>query len=152
FATGQSAVQARAASRALQIEDGSFEAGAENQLEAAEADYRKALGMLEQRPHAELRYAPLVHPALMRSHPGRLDEAAADFRAAIQLDGRHHHAYAGLAQVFQRQERWDEATEQFTRAIEHRPGWSPLHRARAAVHLARDDPAPAHYAAALGDL
>jgi tetratricopeptide (TPR) repeat protein/tRNA A-37 threonylcarbamoyl transferase component Bud32 len=152
FAAGRSAVQARVAGKALQIEDGSFEAGAEDQFEAAEADYREALKRLEQKPNGELRYVLLVNRALMRSQRGRLDEAVGDFQEAIRLDPRHYNALAGLAQVFQRQKRWDEAVEQFTRAIALKPNWAPLYRGRAAVQMMRDDASPAHRAAALGDL
>jgi hypothetical protein len=152
FAAGQSAVQARVAGKALGIADGSFEAGAENQFEAAEADYQKALELLEQEPNEELHYVLFVNRALMRFQRGRLDDAVSDFRRAIQLDGRHQHAYAGLAQVFERQKKWDEAVEQLTRAIERKPGWAPLYRDRAAVQMERDDQAPAHRATALNDL
>ena len=152
FAAGQSAVQARMAGKALQIQDGSFEAGAAEQFEAAEADYRKALELLERKPNDELRYVLLVNRALMRSQRGRLDEAVADFAEAIRLDGRHYNAWAGLAQVLQRQKRWDEAVEQFTQAIARKPGWPPLYRGRAAVQRTRDDPSPAQRAAALHDL
>jgi tetratricopeptide (TPR) repeat protein/tRNA A-37 threonylcarbamoyl transferase component Bud32 len=152
FAAGQSAVQGRVAGKALQIADGSFERGAEKQFEAAEADYRTAQEVLEQRPNAELRYVLFVNRALMRFQRGRLDDAVSDFCQAIRLDGRHPHAYAGLAQVFQRQKKWDDAVEQYTRAIERKPGWAPLYRDRAAVQMERDDQGPAHRAAALNDL
>jgi tetratricopeptide (TPR) repeat protein/tRNA A-37 threonylcarbamoyl transferase component Bud32 len=152
FAASQSAVQARMAGRALQIQDGSFEAGATEQFEAAEADYRKALELLGQEPSEELRYVLLVNRALMRSQRGKLDEAAADFAEAIRLEERYYNAWAGLAQVFQRQKRWDEAVEQFTQAIARKPGWPPLYRGRAAVQIARDDLLPAQRAAALRDL
>jgi tetratricopeptide (TPR) repeat protein/tRNA A-37 threonylcarbamoyl transferase component Bud32 len=152
FAAGQSAVQARAAGKALRIEDGSVEAGAKTQFEAAETDYGKALELLGRKPNDELRYVLMVNRALMRSQRGRLDEAVADFAGAIRLDGRYYNAYAGLAQVFQRQQKWDEAVEQFTRAIARRPGWPPLYRGRAAVQMAREDPSAAHRDAALRDL
>jgi len=152
FAAGQSAVQARMAGKALQIQDGSFEAGAAEQFEAAEADYREALELLEQKPSAELRYVLLVNRALMRSQRGKLEEAAADFAEAIRLEERYYNAWAGLAQVFQQQKRWDEAVEQFTQAIARKPGWPPLYRSRAAVQRIRDDPSPAQRAAALNDL
>jgi len=152
FASGQAAVQARAAGKALQIRDGSFEAGAENQFEAAEADYRKALELLARRPSDELRYVLLVNRALMRSQRGKLDQAVADFAEAIRLDERHYNAYAGLAQVYERQQKWDEAVEQLTQAIARKPGWSPLYRGRATVQMARDDASPEDRAAALRDL
>ena len=85
----------------------------------------------------------------MRFQRGRLDDAVADFREAIRLDDRQYHAFAGLAQVLQRQKKWDEAVEQFTQAIALKPDWSPLYRGRAAVQQERDDPTPEHRAAAL---
>jgi tetratricopeptide (TPR) repeat protein/tRNA A-37 threonylcarbamoyl transferase component Bud32 len=152
FAAGQSAVQARVAGKALKIADGSFEAGAASQFEAAEADYQKALELLGQKPNDELRYVLFVNRALMRSQRGRLNEAMADFAAAIRANDHHYHAYAGLAQVFERQKRWDDAVAQFTRAIQRKPGWPPLYRGRAAARMGRDAPAPADRAAALEDL
>jgi tetratricopeptide (TPR) repeat protein len=136
FASGQSAVQARA----------------KEQFEAAEADYREALERLDRKSNDELRYVLMVNRALMRSQRGRLDEAVADFTEAIRLDGRHYNAYAGLAQVFERQRKWDEVVARFTQAIARKPGWAPLYRGRAAVQRTRDDAPPAHRAAALGDL
>jgi tetratricopeptide (TPR) repeat protein len=118
----------------------------------AEADYQRALELLEARPNDELRYVLFVNRGLMRSQRGRLDGAVADFEQAIRVNERPHHAYAGLAQVSERQKRWDEAVEQFTRAIERKPGWAPLYRGRAAVHMGRSDPSPAERAAALADL
>jgi tetratricopeptide (TPR) repeat protein/tRNA A-37 threonylcarbamoyl transferase component Bud32 len=152
FASGQSAVQARVAGKALGIEDGSFEAGVENRFEAAETDYRAALERLERKPSDELRYILMVNRALMRAQRGRLDEAVADFQEAIRLDGRPYNAYAGLAQVFERQKKWDDAQAGFTLALARNPGWPPLYRRRAAVQRGRQDASPAHRAAAMSDL
>ena len=49
FASGQAAVQARTAGKAIKIEDGSIEAVVEVQFEAAEADYRQALELLDRK-------------------------------------------------------------------------------------------------------
>ena len=46
-ASGQAAVQARVAGKTLKIEDGSIEAAVEVQFDAAEADYQKALELLD---------------------------------------------------------------------------------------------------------
>jgi tetratricopeptide (TPR) repeat protein len=88
----------------------------------------------------------------MRFQRGRLGEAVADLEEAIRINGRHYLAFASLAQVLQQQHRWNEAVERFTRAIELKPRWAPLYRGRADVELERDDPSPAHRAAALTDL
>jgi tetratricopeptide (TPR) repeat protein/tRNA A-37 threonylcarbamoyl transferase component Bud32 len=152
FASGQSAVQARAASQTLGIADGSIEAAAEAQFEASEADSRQALKLLDTKPHDELRYVVLHNRALMRFQRGQLDESVADLEEAIRLNGRYYNAFASLAQVLQRQQKWDEAAEQFTRAIALKPDLAALYRGRAAVQRERGDQTPAHRAAALSDL
>jgi tetratricopeptide (TPR) repeat protein/tRNA A-37 threonylcarbamoyl transferase component Bud32 len=152
IAAHQAAVQARVAGKTLKIEDGSIEAAVELQFDAAEIDYRNALGLLSKQVNDELRYTVLVDRAVMRFQRGRLDEAVADLEEAIRLGGRYYNAYASLAQVLQRQKKWDLAVARFTQAIELRPAWAPLYRARAAVALERDDQTPAHRAAALRDL
>jgi tetratricopeptide (TPR) repeat protein/tRNA A-37 threonylcarbamoyl transferase component Bud32 len=152
LASGQQAVQARVVGKTLGITGGSIEAQAEAQFEAAEADFRAALVRLEMAPSDELRYTVLVDRALMRFQRGRLDDSAADLRAAIQLDGRYYNAMASLAQVLQRQKKWDEAVDQFTQAIARKPDLAALYRGRAAVQQERDDQSPAHRVAALADL
>jgi tetratricopeptide (TPR) repeat protein len=152
LASGQQAVQARAAGKTLGITDGSIEAGAEAQFEAGEADFREALVRLDKAPNDALRYAVLVDRALMRYQRGQLDAAAADLRAAIQLNGRYYNAVASLAQVLQQQKKWDEAVDQFTRAIALKPDLAALYRGRAAVQQERDDQSAAHRTAALADL
>jgi tetratricopeptide (TPR) repeat protein/tRNA A-37 threonylcarbamoyl transferase component Bud32 len=148
-AAHQAAVQARTTNKILKGED---EATVERQFEAAETDYRVALQRLEARPNAELRYTVMVDRALMRFQRGRLDEAVADLEEAIRINGGYYHAYASLAQVLQRRQKWDQAVERFTQAIRLKPAWAALYRGRAAVALERDDPASEHRAAALRDL
>ena len=71
FASGQAAVQARAAGKALKIEDGSIEAAVEAQFEAAEADYRQALELLERQAErrAPLRPAGQSRPDAVPARP-----------------------------------------------------------------------------------
>ena len=152
YASGQAAVQARAAGKTLRIEDGSIAAVVEARFDAAEADFDKALKLLAEKPNDEIRWVALVDRAVMRFQRGRLGEAVADLDAAIRINGGRYNAFASLAQVLQRQKKWDEAVERFTQAIRLRPGWAPLYRARAAVQQERDDPAPEHRTAALRDL
>jgi tetratricopeptide (TPR) repeat protein len=152
YASAQAAVQARAASKTLGDKDGSIEAAAEVQFEAAEADAAKALELLKDKPNDELRYAVLVNRALMRFQRGRLDASVADFQEAIRLDARHSVAFDNLALVLLAQRKWDEAVEQFTQAIALKPDWARLYRDRALVQEVRDNQTPAHRAAALGDL
>jgi tetratricopeptide (TPR) repeat protein len=121
-------------------------------FEAADADYERARRLLEQKPNDELQYILLVNRGLLRFQRDRLDLAAADLRAAIALDDRSSQAYAALAEVHRKQRRPDEAITQFDRAIERKPDYAPLYRARADVNLARKDPAPAQRAQALADL
>jgi tetratricopeptide (TPR) repeat protein len=152
YASAQTAVQARAVSKTLGITDGSIEAAAEVQFDAAEADAAKALELLKENPNDELSFAVLVNRALARFQRGRLEASVADFQQAIRLDGRHAVAYDDLALVLQAQGKWDQAVEQLTRAIERKPDWVRLYRDRALVQEARGDQTPAHRAAAVGDL
>jgi tetratricopeptide (TPR) repeat protein/tRNA A-37 threonylcarbamoyl transferase component Bud32 len=152
FASGQVAVHARAAGKTLGIAKGPIEAAAEVQFEAAEDDYHKALALLGKTGSVELRWVAMVNRAIMRFQRGGLDDAVADLEQAIRLDGRQFLAHASLAQVLQRQRKWDEAIAQFTQAIALRPGWAPLHRGRAAVNQERDDQTRAHRIAGLRDL
>ena len=76
----------------------------------------------------------------------------ADLQEAIHLDGTRWQASETLAQVYERQNKPDQAIDQFTRAIGLRPGWAPLYRARASVNLERKDQSPPHRAGALADL
>jgi tetratricopeptide (TPR) repeat protein/tRNA A-37 threonylcarbamoyl transferase component Bud32 len=149
-ASSQAAVQARTAAKLLQ--EGAIEAGVEDQFEAAEDDYRKALAILDRQRNDEVRWAALVDRALLRFQRGRLEDSVADLEAAIRLDGRHYLAFASLAQVLQRQRKWDEAVERFTQAIRLKPEEAALYRGRAAVALERDDQGPEHRAEALRDL
>ena len=151
-ASGQAAVQARAAGKALRINVGSVEAAVEVQFDAAEADFRSAFALLDHQPNDELRWIALVNRAMMRYQRGRLDESAADLEAAIRLYGQRYQAFASLARVLQRQKKWDEAVARFTQAIELEPKLALLYRGRAAVGQEREDQTPEHRAAALRDL
>ena len=84
-ASWRTAVEARAAGQrqAATDGDGSFEAAVEAQFEASEADFRQVLELLDKAPNDELRYTAWLDRALMRFQRGRLDDAAADLRAAI---------------------------------------------------------------------
>jgi tetratricopeptide (TPR) repeat protein len=121
-------------------------------FEAAEADYRRAMDLLEQKPNDELRYVVLVNRGLLRFQRDDRERAASDLTAAIRLNDRPSQAYAGLAEVYRKQGKPDAAVEQFGRAIDRRPDWAPLYRARADVSLARQDSTPEQRARALRDL
>jgi tetratricopeptide (TPR) repeat protein len=152
YASAQAALQARVASKTLESRDGSIEAAAEVQFDAAEADADKALELLGEKGNTGLRYAVLVNRGLARFQRGRLEASVADFQEAIRLDPRHSFAFDDLALVLLAQRKWDEAVEQFTRAIALKPEWVRLYRDRALVQETRNDQTPAHRAAALADL
>ena len=80
------------------------------------------------------------------------EKASADFQAATRLDAQRIESFVGLAMVYQRQQKPDEAIEQFSRAIALQPGSAALYRARAEVELARKDPTGDQRARALADL
>ena len=120
--------------------------------EAADADYRRAMELLDRRPNDELRYVLLVNRGLLQYQRGNLDDAASYLTAAIRQNDRHSQAYAELAVVHQKQGKLDEAMDQFGHAIERRPDYAPLYRARAEVALARKASTPSQRAAALSDL
>jgi len=125
---------------------------AELYLEAAAADYRRAMELLDQKPNGELRYALLVNRGLLWLQRRDFDQAVGDMQAAIQLNPRHYEVYALLAQVYQKQDRPDDAVERLSRAIERRPELPSLYRSRADVQVHRRQPTAEQRAAALRDL
>jgi tetratricopeptide (TPR) repeat protein len=151
-ASQQIAVLARLAAENSPTGGRTLQTEAQRQLTDAEADYATALGLLQQKPNDELRYAVLVNRGLLWLERRDWERAAADLQTAIGLDGRHYQAFETLAQVRRRQDRPDEAVEQLSRAIALRPDLAPLYRARSEADLARKDPTPAQRARALADL
>jgi tetratricopeptide (TPR) repeat protein len=120
--------------------------------QAAEADFGRAVELLDQRPNLELRYALLVNRGVLRSRHKAWKAAAADLIAAIDLGDTGALASGNLAKLYLDQGRYAEAFEVFTRAIQHRPNWPPLYRGRAEMVLRSKDPSPARRAQALSDL
>jgi serine/threonine protein kinase/lipoprotein NlpI len=152
FTSNQIAALAEEAIEKLQSKGATLRTEAELQFEAAEADYRKALNLLQQSPNDELRYALLVNRGLLRSQRRQWDAAVADLQAAIQLDGRRYQAFAELALAYQRRGKPDLAIAQFDRAIALAPGQAALYRGRAAVNIERSDSSSALRERALSDL
>jgi serine/threonine protein kinase/Tfp pilus assembly protein PilF len=152
FASLQIAVLARTAAENSATGGHTLRTEVQLQLADAEADYARALQLLQQTPNDGLRYAVLVNRGLLWLERRNWDRAVTDLQAAIGLDGRQYQAYETLAQVRRRQDRPDEAVELFSRAIVLRPDWAPLYRARGEAELARKDPTPAQRARALADL
>ena len=141
FASYQIATLARTAAESMQAKGNTLRTESQLQLQAAEADYSKPSSCWTQLPRS-LRYVLLVNRGLLWLERREWDKAVADLQAAIKLDGRQWPAFENLAQVYVRQNKPDQAIEQFTRAIELRPGWAPLYRARAAVNQGRQRPRP----------
>jgi eukaryotic-like serine/threonine-protein kinase len=125
---------------------------AEADFKAAEADYGRAMDYLGQKPNPELQYVLLVNRGVLRLQRKDFASAERDLRAAIKLNDRPTQAYEALARISQEQGQLDEAIAQLSLAIERRPDWAPLYRARADVDLARKTPDPAQRARALRDL
>jgi tetratricopeptide (TPR) repeat protein len=152
LASHQAAVLTRAGAANSETGEPWLRAEAQFQLDAAEDDFDKALGLLEKRPADEVRYQALVNRGLLWLERKEWDRAVADLEAAIGLNGSRYLAYEALAQVRWRQDQPNQAIAQFSRAIALRPDWAPLYRARADVELARKDPTPDQQARALEDL
>jgi serine/threonine protein kinase/tetratricopeptide (TPR) repeat protein len=152
FASYQIAVLAGAAAESVQATGKTLKSEYEAQLHAAESDYASAFDLLASAPSKELRYGLLVNRGLLWLERREWEKAVADLQEAIKLDDRQWPAFETLAKVYERQDKPDQAIEQFTRAIELRPNSAPLYRARAAVNRGRKDPGPAHRVQALADL
>jgi tetratricopeptide (TPR) repeat protein len=125
---------------------------ADFQATAATADYRRADQLLTEKPNDELRYALHVNRGLLGLQRRDFAEAESDLLAAIRLNERRLEAYAALALVYRKQNKLDQAAEQYNRAIALQPDRAALYRDRANVDLARKDTTAAQRARALGDL
>ena len=152
FASYKIATLARTAAESLQARGRTLRTEVQLQLQAAEADYDRALKLLDAAPNKDLRYILLVNRGLLWLERRQWDKALADLQAAIQLDDRRWVAFENLAQVYLQQNQSDQAIEPFTRAITLRPDWAPLYRGRAAANLARKQATPAQRAGAMADL
>ncbi len=120
--------------------------------EAAEADYRRALGL---QPRDDLRYVLLANRGLLRLQSDKFDAAVEDLQAAIRLRPNQHQAHATLAQVFQRIGRTDDAHAALTRGIGGHPEpivLAGFYRNRALLYAPRKDLTPQERDAALRDL
>jgi tetratricopeptide (TPR) repeat protein len=153
FAAGQlGAIFNRASGAAAQ--PGRLLGKAEDHFAAAEADYARALELLERKPVAEFRYVLLVNRGLLRSQrrDRDLDRAVADLREAVRLDPQLYQAHAGLARVLRQQGKPDEAVAELTQAIALRPDLAALYRGRAEVYQGRKDLTSGQIEAVLSDL
>ncbi len=129
FASYQIAILARAAALSLQAKGRTLRSEYQLQLQTAESDYASAFDLLETAPSKDLRYGLLINRGLLWLERREWDKAVADLQQAIELDNRRWQAFETLAQVYEREEKPDQAIEQFSRAIALRPNWAPLYRA-----------------------
>jgi len=151
FAAYQIAALARAAAENMQAKGNTLRIEVDLQLQAAEADYAMAFALLDASPSKDLRYGLLVNRGLLWLERREWEKSVADLHEAIHLDGTRWQAFESLAQVYARQNKPDQAIEQFTRAIGLHRDWAPLYRARATVNLERNDQGPRHRARAIAD-
>ncbi len=107
-----------------------FTEGEMGEFDMAESDFGRAaeLGLDD-----ASRYVMLVNRGVMRVRRGRLESAAADFRAAIALKPDQFQAYVNLAQAYQDLGHLDRAAEALDRAIARFPNGAVLYRARARI-------------------
>ena len=119
---------------------------------AAEADYGKALELLNERPNDELQYALLVNRGLLWLERKEWSKAITDLESAIRLKPPQWQAREMLAQVYDREGKPDLAIEQFSQAIALFPEMASLYRARAAVELRREKQNASQRDRALRDL
>ena len=132
--------RARETARPVPNPAGPPSAKALERFEAAEADYRDALKRLGDRPpDGDLHYVLLVNRGLCRLERGDPDAAAADLQEAICRNKHRFEAYSGLAHVYYRKGKTDQALKQLAMAIELQPNMPQLHRARADFLLALAD-------------
>jgi eukaryotic-like serine/threonine-protein kinase len=109
----------------------------------AEDDFNRALERLgDKAQRVELYYAILVNRGMMwlvRDEPAA---AVSDFQQAIGHLPQRYEALAHLGQAYQLQDRTDDAWAALGKAIEQRPSWAPLYRARAGALLGLKDLTP----------
>jgi tetratricopeptide (TPR) repeat protein/tRNA A-37 threonylcarbamoyl transferase component Bud32 len=153
FASGQRAATFLTLAKAETSKEAASQrnAVANDEFNAAGEDLKTALEALTRKPDVTLQYALLVNRGLIRFQRGQLDEAAADYRAAIRLN-RDALAHAELARVLEKQGKPKEAIAEFSAAIKINPVWAPLYRGRAALVQARADSTVPEREAALADL
>jgi serine/threonine protein kinase/Tfp pilus assembly protein PilF len=114
------------------------------QFASAEADFERARqGPLDD----AVRFALLMHRGVLRVKQGRLHEALADLRQAVELRPDQFQGRVNLAQAYARQGDLDEAVHQLNEAIRLEGGVAALYRTRAQFHRQRQD-----FAAAQADL
>jgi tetratricopeptide (TPR) repeat protein/predicted Ser/Thr protein kinase len=94
-----------------------FALGQLKDYEDAEADFDKALTLLEKQPNSEAAYVLYNNRAIMRVGQKKFEGAIADLRQAIVLRPRQYQAYASLAQTLHLLKQPGEAVGQLDEAI-----------------------------------
>ena len=118
-------------------------ASASDHFERAEDDYREALALLgDSSRNADLHYVLLNNRGHIRLEQKEYDDAASDFEAAIRLNDRRVEPIRGLALVYQRQGKTEDALKQLGIAIKLDPKMAGLHRARADILLGIGESSP----------
>ena len=106
---------------------------------------------LKRTPDNDLLYILFVNRGVVRFQRDQLDEAAADYLAAIRTK-KDPNAHANLAFVYDKQGKIDEAIAEFGEAIALEPDSAPLYRGRAELLQDRPDATSADRQAAQADL
>ncbi len=117
FASYQIAALARSAVETLNARGDTLRAEIENQLQSAEADYQRALDLLDAAPSPSVRFVVLLNRGSLWLERRAWGKAEADLRAAMRLDDKQWQPFELLGQVFLRQNQPDQAIAQFSRAI-----------------------------------
>jgi eukaryotic-like serine/threonine-protein kinase len=116
---------------------------ASNHFERAEDDYRTALALLgDSSSDADLHCVLLNNRGHIRLEQQKYDAAAADFEAAIRLSDHRVEPVRGLAHVYQRQGKTDDALKQLAIAIKLDPKIAGPRRARADILLGLGESSP----------
>ena len=117
---------------------------AREHFEDAEASFARAISLLDgsRAPNVDLRDVILVNRGVMRFQRGDAAGSIDDLEAAVQVQPMLSQAYAELAIVLLRQGQSAAARKRFAQAIERKPGFAPLYRARADLALLEKSPAP----------
>jgi tetratricopeptide (TPR) repeat protein len=88
---------------------------------AAEADFRRAEGLLDRSPNEPARYVLSVNRGLLRVRQRRPAEAAAEFRRAAVLRPDSYVPHVNLARVLREQGQAEEAARELERALRLNP-------------------------------
>jgi tetratricopeptide (TPR) repeat protein/tRNA A-37 threonylcarbamoyl transferase component Bud32 len=94
-----------------------FTLGELGALAAAEADFGRALALLDREPNRDASYALYNNRAVVRIAGKRSKEAIADLKKAIELCPEQYQAHATLAQAYMQQGAGEEAAAAYGQAI-----------------------------------